>query len=139
MSGRPHEHDLDRDDKLASAEKYFNLTMEDLKTAAKPNNQMTDEQWDSAKKYLDAEAHNGLGLVALNRKKFDDAVAQFKAASDGVPDEPAFQVRLASAYLQGGKNADAVAVCDKILANPQLNQQIRTVTQNIKNAASAKK
>jgi tetratricopeptide (TPR) repeat protein len=137
--GQTHEHDLDRDDKLASAEKYFKLTMEDLKSATKPNAQMTDEQWDSAKKYLEAEAHNGLGLVALNRKKFDDAITEFKAACDSVPDEPAFQVRLASAYMQGGKNADAVAVCDKLLANPQLNPQIRSVTQNIKAAAAAKK
>ncbi len=95
---------------------------------------------DSAQEsHLEAEAHNGLGLVALNRKKFDDAITEFKAACDSVPDEPAFQVRLASAYMQGGKNADAVAVCDKLLANPQLNPQIRSVTQNIKAAAAAKK
>lgn len=137
--GQTHEHDLDRDDKLASAEKYFNLTITDLKAAEKPNAQMTDAQWDGAKKYLEAEAHNGLGLVALNRKKFDDAIGEFKTAADGVPDEPAFQVRLASAYMQGGKNADAVAVCDKLLADPKLNPQIRSVTQNIKAAAAAKK
>jgi tetratricopeptide (TPR) repeat protein len=134
-----HEHDLDRDEKLANAEKYFNLTIEDLKTAAKPNPQMADAQWEQAKKYLGAEAHNGLGLVALNRKNFDGAITEFKAATDTEPDEPAFQVRLASSYLQGGKGAEAIAVCDKILANPQLNAQIRQVTQSIKAQASAKK
>ncbi len=43
--GQTHEHDLDRDDKLASAEKYFKLTMEDLKSAQRsPMHQMTDER-----------------------------------------------------------------------------------------------
>ncbi|HUB32837.1 MAG TPA: tetratricopeptide repeat protein [Bryobacteraceae bacterium] len=134
-----HEHDLDRDDKLASAQKYFNLTLDDLKSAEKPNKQMSDEQWTQAKKYLTAEAHNGLGLVELDKKSFDSAIAEFKSATDDAPDEPAFQVRLASAYMQGGKNAEAIAVCDKLLANPQLNAQIRQVAQNIKAASSAKK
>ncbi len=135
---RVRENDLDKEEKLAQAEKYFNTTMEDLKTAAKPNPQLTDAQWEEGKKSLIADAHNGLGMVALNRKKYDVAATEFKAAVDGLPDEPTFQVRLASALQQSGKNDEAIAICDKLLANPQLHPQIRQVAQSVKAAASKK-
>lgn len=133
-----HEHDLDRDEKLASAEKYFNMTIEGLKTAVKPNPQLPDDQWQDIKTYHIAEAHNGLGMVALQRKNNDGAMAEFKSACDLAPDEPAFQVRLAMAYQQAGKNAEAITICDKLLANAELAAQIRQVAQNIKAAASKK-
>jgi tetratricopeptide (TPR) repeat protein len=133
-----HDTDLDKEQKLASAEKYYDSTIEDLKTAEKPNPQLTDAQWEDGKKYLVAVAHNGLGMVALTRKKYDVAITEFKSASDGAPDEPAFQVRLASAYQQSGKNDEAVAICDKLLADPQLHPRIRQVAQSIKAAATKK-
>jgi tetratricopeptide (TPR) repeat protein len=133
------EHDLDKDQKIASAEKYFNMTIENVKTATKPFPQMPDDKWEEFKKSLVGDAHDGLGVVALNRKNFDAAVTEFKAATEALPTEPAFQVRLASAYVQDGKNADAIALCDKILADPQVNPQVRQVAQSIKANASAKK
>jgi tetratricopeptide (TPR) repeat protein len=135
---RTRENDLDKEEKLAKSEKYFNATIENLKTAAKPNPQLTDQQWEDGKKFLIAEAHNGLGMVALTRKKFDVAIAEFKTAVDTDGGEPTYQVRLASALQAAGKNDEAVAVCDKVLANPQLHPQIKAVAQNIKAAASKK-
>lgn len=135
---RTRENDLDKAEKLATAEKYFNATIDDLKTAQKPNPQLTDQQWEDGKKYLTADAHNGLGMVALNRKKYDVAVTEFKQASEMAPDEPSYQVRLASALQQEGKNDEAISVCDKVLANPQLHPQIRQVAQSIKAQASKK-
>jgi tetratricopeptide (TPR) repeat protein len=132
------ENDLDKEEKLAKAEKYFNGTIENLKTAAKPNPQLTDQQWEDGKKYLIAEAHNGLGMVALTRKKNDVAIAEFKTAVETDGGEPTYQVRLASALLSAGKNDEAVAVCDKVLANPQLHPQIKAVAQNIKAQATKK-
>jgi len=132
------ENDLDKDEKLAQSEKYFHATIDNLKDAQKPNPQLTDAQWEEGKKYLIADAHNGLGMVALNRKKYDVAVTEFRAAAEGAPDEPSYQVRLASSLLSSGKNDEAVAICDKLLANPQLHPQIRQVAQNIK-ATAAKK
>lgn len=132
------EHDLDKDEKLASAEKYFNLTIADLKDMAKPNPQLPDAQWEDIKKYYTAEAHQGLGLVALQRKNYAGAIAELKIACDTAPEEAAFQVRLASVYQQAGKNAEAIAVCDKLLADPQLDPEIRVVAQGIKADASKK-
>ncbi len=136
LAQRTRENDLDKEEKLQRAEKYLNGTIEQLKTAAKPNPQLPDAQWEEAKKYLTARAHNGLGLVALDRKKYDVAIAEFKTAAEGDPQEPTYEVRLASAYQSSGKNQEAVAICDKLLAQPNLHPQIKAVTEQIKKAAS---
>ncbi len=131
------ENDLDKEEKLSKADKYLNGTIENLKTAPKPNPQIPDAQWEDAKKQLTAEAHNDLGLVALDRKKYDVAIVEFKAAADGDP-QATYSVRLASAYQQAGKNQEAIEICDKLLADPQLHPQIKTVAQNVKALASKK-
>jgi tetratricopeptide (TPR) repeat protein len=125
------ENDLDREEKLGKAEKLLNGALEDLKTAPKPNPQLTDEQWASGKKYLSAEAHNGLGLAALTRKKYDAAAVQFTTAYGEDP-QPAYEVRLASAQQQGGKYDEAIATCDKVMAEPNVHPQIKQIAQTIR-------
>jgi len=131
------ENDLDKEEKLSKAEKYLNDTIENIKAALKPNPQLSDEQWADGKKYITAEAHNGLGMVALTRKKYDVAITEFKTAVDADP-QAAYSVRLASAYQQAGKNQEALEICDKLLADPQLHPQIKAVAMNVKAAASKK-
>jgi len=131
------ENDLDKEEKLTKADKYLNDAIANLKSADKPNPNITDPQWEDFKKQLTAEAHNGLGLVALDRKKYDVAITEFKAAVDADP-QAAYSVRLASAYQQAGKNQEAIEICDKLLADPQLHPQIKSVAQNVKAAASKK-
>jgi len=130
------ENDLDKDEKLAKAEKAFNQGLANLDT--KPNAAMSDEQWTQAKKVMRSELENDLGLVALSRKNYDVAITQFKLALEG-EDEPAYQVRLASAYQKAGKNDEALAICDKLLANPQLHPAIKQVAQGVKSAATRAK
>ena len=128
------ENDLDREEKLTKAEKYLASTMESLKTAAKPNPQMADKDWDEAKQQITAEAHNGLGLCALPRKKYDVAAAEFKSAADLDP-QPAYLAREASALQSAGKHDDAIAICDKLLADAQLHPQIKQVAEGVRAAA----
>lgn len=137
LATHTRENDLDKEEKLSKADKYLNGTIENLKTAAKPNPQIADQQWEDAKKQLTAEAHNDLGLVALDRKKYDVAAAEFKIAIDGDP-QATYSVRLASAYQQGGKNQEALEICDKLLADPQLHPAIKNVAMQVKAAASKK-
>lgn len=139
LAQRTRENDLDKEEKLSRAEKLLTGTIDNLNTAAKPNPQLSDAQWEDGKKMLIAQAHNGLGLVALDRKKFDVAATEFKTAMDTDPQEPTYGVRLASALQSEGKNDEAIAICDKILATPQLNPQIKSVTENIKKAAQSGK
>jgi tetratricopeptide (TPR) repeat protein len=131
------ENDLDKEEKLNKATKYFNDTIESLKGAAKPNPQVTDQQWEEGKKFVTAEAHNGLGMVALVRKKYDVATTEFRTAVDTDP-QPAYQVRLAMSLQNSGKNDEAVAIVDKLLADPQLHPAIKQVAQSIKNNAAKK-
>jgi tetratricopeptide (TPR) repeat protein len=133
------ENDLDKEEKLAKGEKYLHETLDLIKTADKPNPSLTDAQWDEAKKQETAATEDDLGLSSLVRKKPDDAAAHFKTASEIDPSEPAHQARLAQAYLQAGKNDDAIAICDKVLANAQIHPQIKAFVTTVKEQATKAK
>jgi tetratricopeptide (TPR) repeat protein len=113
------ENDLDREEKLTKAEMDFHLAIENTKAAAKPNPQLPDDQWEEYKKGQLAEAQAGLGKLFMARKKWDVAITDLQAAVAGDP-QPAYFVWLASSQLQAGKNDDAIATCDKLLAQPNL-------------------
>jgi lipopolysaccharide biosynthesis regulator YciM len=130
------EHDLDRDEKLAKADKYANDAIATVTAAAKPNPQLSDQQWEDAKKDLIAQAHDALGMSALQKKNYDLAITEFKASVEGAAhSEPAFQVRLASAYQQAGKNDEAITLAEKVMNDAQVPQQIKSVAQAIRAAA----
>jgi len=130
------EHDLDRDDKLANVQKWANQAIETLKTAPKPNAQMTDDDWEKDKKNETAEAHNDLGLAAMIAKKNDIAIAEFKTAIDtAATPEPAYEIRLASVYRDAGKNDEAIALCDKIGTEANAPAQIKQLAQSIRATA----
>ena len=130
------EHDLDRDEKLAKADKYANDAITSINAAAKPNPALSDQQWEDAKKDLVAQAHDALGMSAMQRKNYDQAITEFKSALDGAAHpEPAFEVRLASAYQQAGKNDEAITVAEKVMNEQQTPQQIKSVAQAVRAAA----
>jgi tetratricopeptide (TPR) repeat protein len=130
------ENDLDREEKLGKVEKYANQVIEMMKTAPKPNAQVTDAQWDEARKDSTAESYNYIGLANLTRKKYDVAAANFKSAVDANSQpEPAYMVREASALQAGGKNDEAIALCDKITAIPNVFPQIKNVAAAVRAAA----
>jgi len=135
LAQRTREMDLDREEKLVKADKYADDVINILKTQPKPNPQLTDEQWEEHKKGAVAQAHNAKGLAALTRKKFDVAVAEFKAAADNDP-QPAYLVRQASALESAGKHDEAIALCDKVLADAQVHPQIKQVAQSIRAQAA---
>jgi tetratricopeptide (TPR) repeat protein len=132
------ENDLDKEEKLARAEKLLNQTVENVKAAPKPNPQVTDAQWETYKKQEIAEAQTDLGRLAMLRKKYDDAIAAYKAADDTDP-QPAYKAYLAQAYQKAGKNDEALALCDKLLSDAQLNPQIKQYVQNVQRTATAAK
>ncbi len=131
LAAHTREFDLDKEDKLARADKYANDALKALQTAEKPNPSLTDEQWNEAKKGLVGQAHEILGTAAMLRKKYDVAVNEYKAAADAeAPNvEPATLVRLAAAQNQAGKPDEALATIDKVMATPNLDARIRSVAQ----------
>lgn len=130
------ENDLDRDEKLAKADKASNDAIATLNEAQKPNPQMTDQQWDNTKKDLTARAHDLLGVSAMTRKKYDDAVTQFKAAVDNAADpEPAYKVRLASAYESAGKYDEAISMAESVMNDDKVPQVFKQVAQSVRAGA----
>jgi len=137
LAQRTRENDLDREEKLGKVDKYANMTIETLKTATKPNPQLTDEQWETFKKQFVAQAHRDMGLAAVVRKKYDVAITELKAAVD-LDAEPAFMVQLANAYLQAGKKDEAAAMCDKVLAQQNLHPAVKKAAEDLKGLATKK-
>jgi tetratricopeptide (TPR) repeat protein len=141
---RTKEFDLDKEDKLAKAEGYAKKAIEEIKTADKPNPQITDEQWVDAKKQMTAQAHEVLGTSAMVRKKYDVAVTEFKTAADAGNPDPATLVRLASAYTQSGNPDAALPLLEKVMNTADAHPQVKSVAQaervramQIKNRANA--
>jgi len=130
IAQRTREFDLDREEKLARSEKYARTAQEILKTALKPNPNLTDEQWESARKDFMAQSHEALGLAALVRKKYDVAIAEFKTATEvaSSPD-PATMVRLGAVYNLAGQYDEAVALLDKLMAQTDVHPQIKQFAQ----------
>jgi tetratricopeptide (TPR) repeat protein len=128
IAQRTREFDLDREEKLTRAEKYAKQGMDLVKDAAKPNPQVTDEQWAQGKKDYMAQGHEALGYAAAARKNFAAAIPELKQAIDDAPD-PITMVRLAQIYTQAGKPDDALALIDKVMAQPDLHPTIRQFAQ----------
>jgi tetratricopeptide (TPR) repeat protein len=126
---RTREFDLDKEEKLGKVDKLANEALGVLKTAQKPNPNVTDEQWTGAVKEYTARAHQALGLAAMIRKKYDVAITELKQAVEIGGGDPATQVRLASAYDADGKYDDALAILDKLLAQPDVHPTIKQFAQ----------
>ena len=125
-SQRTREHDFDKEEKLQTATKQATAALEVLKTAPKPRPDIDDATWENAKKDFAAQAHESLGLVAMVRKKFDDAAKEFKTAVEtGATPDPSTKVRLAAALNGAGNFDEAIKVLDPLLADTNLNPTIR--------------
>lgn len=130
IAQRTREFDLDREEKLARAEKYAHQAMEILKTLPKPRPDVPDDQWEAAKKDFTAQAHEALGLAALARKKYDVAIAEFKLAIDGAANpDPATMVRLGAVYNMTGKHDEAIAILDKVMNDAEVHPTIKQFAQ----------
>jgi tetratricopeptide (TPR) repeat protein len=131
------EHDLDKEESLAKAEKFAHQAIELVNSTPKPP-QFSEQQWGDYQKQIAAQAQDDLGLVSVHRKNWEPAVAAFKAAIALTP-EPAFKVHLANALQVGGKPDEAIAVCDQVLAEPNLNPRIESAAKGIRASATAAK
>jgi len=115
------ENDLDKDEKLAKAEKLAKQALDLVPNVPKPNAQLPDAQWEEIKKEFLGDAHRDLGMIATVRKKYDVAVAEYRQAVEipQQPDLPTY-IRLAAAYTDNKQPDEALAVLAKMPANPQL-------------------
>lgn len=130
IAKRTRENDLDREEKLATSDKYAKSALEALKTAQKPNPTISDEQWEAAKKDYASTAHEAFAMAAMLRKKYDAAIAEFKLSVEGAAQaDPSTMVRLGQAYIAAGKHDDAIAILDKVMNAADVNPQIKQFAQ----------
>lgn len=128
IAQKTREHDLDKEEKLNRSEKLVKDAGEALKTATKPNPQITDEQWAGMKKDFDAQGHEAMGIVAMQRKKYDVAISEFKGAVE-VTNDPATMVRLAQVYNMAGKPDEAIAMSDKVMGMADISPAFKQFAQ----------
>jgi tetratricopeptide (TPR) repeat protein len=137
LAQKTREHDLDKEEKLGRAEKYAKEAIVLVKDAAKPNPNVPDDQWEAAKKDIAAQAYESLGIAAMARKKYDDAVTQFKTSIEtSANQDPATKVRLATAYNNLSKWDDALTTVQPVLADPQVHPSIKQFAEREKERAA---
>lgn len=144
VSGEVAQHtrpnDLDKDEKLAKADKYAKEALDEIPNAAKPQPQIQDAQWEAYKQNSVARAHLDLGLIAMAQKKTQQEADEFKMAVDMMnPPDPIAMARLANAYNDLGKPDDALAVLNKLLAMNDLIPQVKSFAQQEKARAEKAK
>jgi tetratricopeptide (TPR) repeat protein len=130
--------DLDKEEKLAKAEKYAKDGMAAAAAAPKPNPQIPDDQWEQMKKNEQAQGYQALGTAALVRKKYDEAIADFQKGIDLDPD-PIIMIRAGRALLVAHKPDDAITWFDKAAAAPNASAQIKNIAASDKARAQAMK
>ena len=134
------EFDLDKDEKLAKAEKYANSAIANVKDAPKIRPDLTDDQWTKVKADIVAQCHDTLGRIAVLRKKYDVGINEFQTAiSSGATPDSTTVVRLGDAYLQAGKYDDAIASFDKAIGMADAPAQVKQVAAARKADALKKK
>lgn len=136
LANMTRDTDLDKDEKLTRAEKYANDALAIINTAAKPDPKMTEDKWDNYKKYLQSQAWQALGTVALLRKKIDEAVADYQKGVDATPD-PLLMIRAGRALLVAKKPEDAVVWFDKAINAPDATDQVKNIATQDKARATA--
>ncbi len=133
---RTREFDFDKEEKLTKSEKYANNAIALINKAEKPRPDISDDQWNAAKKDYLAQAHEALGMAAGVRKKYDVAINEYKTAIEtGSTQDQATFVRLAAVQNEANKPDDALATITKLMALPDLNPAVKQYADQEKNKA----
>ncbi|HEX4594848.1 MAG TPA: hypothetical protein VH157_11265 [Bryobacteraceae bacterium] len=134
------EFDLDKEEKLAKVDKWAKAALENAPSAPKPRADIPDEQWAGAKKDMQAQAYEAMGMAASLRKKYDESVTDYKQAiAVGATQDPATWLRLGQAFLDANKLDEANDAFDKALAVPNILPQVKSIAQAKKDETAKRK
>jgi tetratricopeptide (TPR) repeat protein len=112
------ENDLDKNDKLAKAEKYAHDSLTALDAGKPPLFALaSDEAWNKTKAGATEQAYQALGLVAQVRKNYDETIADFQKGLEANND-PLLRIRLGRAYFLEKKYDEAIAEDQKVIDSP---------------------
>lgn len=131
--------DLDKDERLAKAEKYAHDAM-DAVNAGKPPlfAKASDAAWAKTKAEAESLSYQALGNVALVRKKTDEAIADFEKGVAANPD-PILMIRTGRALLAARKPDEAITWFQKAIDAPGIQPQIKDIAEHDKERAEKSK
>jgi tetratricopeptide (TPR) repeat protein len=132
------EFDLDKDEKLAKVDKWAKDGVEAAKTMAKPRPDFPDDQFELMRKDTQAQGYEAMGMAASLRKKYDDAIGDYKQAIS-FSASPETYIRLGQAYEDAGKLDDASEAFDKALNAPNVLPQVKSIAQTKKQEVAKRK
>lgn len=136
LAATTRDTDLDKEEKLAKADKYSH---DALTTLEGPKPWMyADGQWTLVKASATSQAYQALGNAALVRKKTEEAVADFEKGLAANPD-PILMIRTGRALLTAKKPDEAITWFDKAINTPNVSSQIKNIAENDKARAQQSK
>jgi tetratricopeptide (TPR) repeat protein len=134
------EFDLDRAEKMARIEKLAKDSVEISKKAVKPNEKIPDDKFAAMVAENIEPAYEGLAFAAIVKKDYVACATNFQQASGmtgGV--DPVLLARAANCYRMAKRYDEAIALFDKVLADPNSNEAVKQyVNQGKSQALQAK-
>lgn len=124
-------NDLDKEEKLGKAVKDANIALEALKTAEKPNPQISDTQWAEAKNDMIGQCYLALGISAVFHNKMDEVATDFGKVAE-LDGDPTDLIRASRALIDAKKYEQAVVWLDKAAAAPNANAQVKSIAASDK-------
>lgn len=121
--------DLDKNEKLTKAAKYATDALEHLKTAEKPNPQITDPVWAEMKNDFEGQSHFALGVASAFQNKMDDVTIHFTKVAE-LDSDPVDLIRAGRTLLDLKKYAAAVPWFEKAAAAKDVSPQIKQIAEN---------
>jgi tetratricopeptide (TPR) repeat protein len=131
--------DLDKDDRLAKADKYAKQALTLIPKATKPNPNISDADWAQAQGAENQRAYLSMGYASVVAGKPSDADASFQKAFDVFSPDPVEFLRIARAYAVAKNYDEAIKWDDKAAAQPNMPDQIKSVAASDKSHWEAAK
>jgi hypothetical protein len=134
-----HQFDQDKEEKLAQVDKYAKAGLEAAKVMPRPSG-IAEEQWEAGRKDFQAMAYEAMGQAAGLRKKYAEAIAEYKQAiSIAATPDAVVWARLGQVYEDSGKLDEAADAFAKALATPNISPQVKSVVQTKKDEVARRK
>ncbi len=119
--------DLTKEENFKKADKYAHDALTAL-DAGKPAifANASEDAWNKTKAGATAQAWQAIGIVAMDRKKYDEAIADFQKGLDAYPD-PLLMIRMGRVYFTMRKYDEAIAMDQKVIDSPDANPQYKNI------------
>jgi len=131
IAERTRDTDLDKDQRLAEAQKDSERALQTIDTDVAIPAGTPQERIDAYKGFLRSSAYSILGTLAFNQKNYTEAETQFRKSIDAYPSQPdpVVVLRLAIALDNQGKYPDALKEANRAVELTQENTSAGTLAR----------